>query len=128
MKIEVSNGEIIDKFTILEIKLAHSIDSEKTNNISKEYNYLKFIVDEISAPEELIQKLKDVNQELWDIEDQIRVLEAKKIFSDSFINLARKVYFTNDLRAKIKYEINEFTNSEFVEEKILPDYENKMRY
>lgn len=122
MKIEVSNGEIIDKFTILEIKLKNSNDPAKTVNIKKEYNYLKSIVNKINAPEELVLQLKEINQELWDIEDLLRVLENKKFFQDGFINLARKVYFTNDRRAEVKYKINAVTNSNFIEEKILPEY------
>jgi hypothetical protein len=122
MKIEVSNGEIVDKFTILEIKLKNSNDPIKTVNIEKEYNYLKNIVDKINAPAELLVKLKEINQELWYIEDQLRVLESKKIFIESFVNLARKVYITNDLRASVKHKINIATNSNFIEEKILPEY------
>ena len=122
MKIEISNGEIVDKFTILEIKLKNSNNSIKTVNIEKEYNYLKNIVDQIKVPEEFVKQLKKVNQELWDIEDSLRMLEIKKLFTEDFVNLARKVYFTNDLRAEIKHKINIITNSNFIEEKILPNY------
>jgi len=124
MKIEVSNGEIIDKFTILEIKLQKSNDPNKTKNIEKEYNYLKKIVESIHAPKKLVEELKKVNQELWGIEDRLRILEAQKIFTQDFLNLARKVYFTNDKRADIKYKINIATESNFIEEKILPEYES----
>lgn len=122
MKIEVSNGEIIDKLTILEIKLKKSNDPDKTENIKKEYNYLKEIVESIDAPQDLIEELKEVNQELWDIEDRLRILEIQKLFTQGFLNLARKVYFTNDRRAGIKYKINIATESNFIEEKILPQY------
>ena len=122
MKIEISNGEIVDKFTILEIKLKNSNNSIKTVNIEKEYNYLKNIVDQIKVPEEFVKQLKKVNQELWDIEDSLRMLEIKKLFTEDFVNLARKVYFTNDMRAEIKHKINIITNSNFIEEKILPNY------
>lgn len=125
MKIEVSNGEIFDKYTILEIKLDRSNDPVKTRNIEKEFDYLKKIIDVIEIPNELIQELKKVNLKLWDIEDRLRILESQNNFNAEFIDLARQVYFTNDKRAEIKYSINLLTSSNFIEEKILPDYRNK---
>lgn len=122
MKIEVSNGEIVDKFTILEIKLEKSDDEQKTNSIKKELNYLKPIVEELSVSADLIDSLREVNKKLWDIEDSLRVCESKFLFDDDFIQLARLVYYTNDKRFKIKKEINITTKSDFTEEKIHPNY------
>jgi len=122
MKIEVSVGEIIDKFTILEIKEEHCSDSSKTINIQKELNYLKDVVNELNIPGELIDNLREVNRKLWKIEDDIRLCESKWKFDDDFIQLARSVYYTNDKRFEIKNKINSLVGSNFKEEKILPKY------
>jgi hypothetical protein len=122
MKIEVSNGEIVDKFTILEIKLDNSTDVEKTNSIQKELSYLKPIVDQFDIPKSLIDSLREVNKKLWDIEDSLRICESKFQFDDDFIQLARLVYYTNDRRFQLKKEVNNITNSHFSEEKIHPSY------
>jgi hypothetical protein len=122
MKIEVSDGEIVDKLTILEIKEKKCNDFKKLSNIQKELRYLEGIVEDLSIPIEVINKLRKINQELWDIEDQIRVCESNHIFDDEFINLARLVYYTNDKRFEVKNEINSLTMSIFKEEKILPSY------
>lgn len=123
MKIEVSNGEIVDKFTILEIKKEKCYDKSKLINIEKELNYLSKIVSSLNIPENFIESLREINRKLWKIEDDIRVFEQKFVFDDEFISLARLVYHTNDKRFQIKNEINKLTNSDFKEEKILPDYE-----
>jgi hypothetical protein len=123
MKIEVSNGEIVDKFTILEIKKEKCYDSNKLFNIERELNYLSIIVSSLNVPVDLIESLRDINKKLWEIEDEIRTFEKKFIFDDDFISLARLVYYTNDKRFEIKNKINNLTNSNFKEEKILPDYE-----
>lgn len=122
MKIEVSNGEIVDKFTILEIKKEKCYDDDKLSNIKKELEYLSSIVDSLNIPSNLINSLREVNKTLWEIEDEIRVFEKKFIFDDDFIRLARLVYHTNDKRYEIKNQINCITNSNFKEEKILPNY------
>lgn len=122
MKIEVSNGEIVDKLTILEIKKEKCYDIDKLSNIEEELNYLKEIVSSLDVPENLLNSLREVNKKLWDIEDDIRVFEKRFVFDDDFISLARLVYHTNDKRFKIKSEINRITNSNFKEEKILPEY------
>ncbi len=124
MKIEVSNGEIIDKLTILSLKLMHIKDESKLDNIKKEHNLLKDVASEIGIEEEnpLYIKLLEVNQKLWDIEDKIRDCERDKDFSEKFIELARSVYFTNDERSVIKREINEATGSELTEEKSYKEY------
>lgn len=122
MKIEVSNGEIVDKLTILEIKEKKCKDFKKLNNIQKELRYLEGIVEDLCVPIEVVDKLRKINKELWDIEDEIRVYESKHIFDEEFIRLARLVYHTNDKRFEVKNEINSLTLSLFKEEKILPAY------
>ena len=121
MKIEVSNGEIVDKFTILKIKLEKIIDNEKLKYVQKEHAYLAKQVQQIGVREEYIQKLYAINLILWGIEDSIRLKEQKSEFDESFIQLARRVYITNDKRAAIKKEINIATQSEFREVKQLPN-------
>ena len=125
MNIEVSHGEIVDKLTILEIKKKNITDVEKLNNITKEYDYLVSIVENdlgisVSSPE--YQKLLSINQELWVIEDDIRDKERNKEFDEEFVRLARAVYYTNDIRANIKKEINIKYSSGFVEEKSYQPY------
>ena len=131
MKIEVSNGEIMDKLTILAIKLQQIKDEAKLKNVQTEYDVLAPIVHGIyeSLEEEskeflqdLHKNLQDINQTLWNIEDQIRIHESKKDFEDDFVELARSVYFTNDERAEFKKKINELTGSLLVEEKSYEDY------
>jgi len=127
MNIKVSIGEVVDKYTILEIKLDHARDVRQIRNIIREYDYLKNKVDKLKVSLKLIEALKVVNMTMWEIEDEIRQLEAKKDFSDKFIQLARAVYKNNDQRSKIKKKINEQYGSEFVEEKILPKYEKEVK-
>jgi hypothetical protein len=123
MMIEVSNGEIIDKYTILKIKLKNSeIGTERHFNIHAEYMLLYSSVNKLNIPESLIDELYGINKKLWDIEDSIRVLENKKQFDQSFIDLARSVYITNDKRFQIKKQINQISNSDLKEEKIHPTY------
>jgi hypothetical protein len=125
MNIEVSHGEIVDKLTILQIKKENITDQIKLDNIVKEYEYLFSVVENdlgilTSSPEYL--ELLSVNKDLWDIEDDIRDKERNKQFDDDFIKLARSVYYTNDVRAKIKKEINLKYSSGFVEEKSYSNY------
>ena len=131
MKIEVSNGEIMDKLTILAIKLEQIKDEAKLKNVQTEYDVLAPIVHgiyealgegETALLQDLHKNLQDINQTLWNIEDQIRVHESKKDFEDDFVELARSVYFTNDERADFKKKINELTGSLLVEEKSYEDY------
>jgi hypothetical protein len=123
MKIEVSNGELVDKLTILEIKLTRIKDSKKLENVRKEHAILKKTVLQIIDREnELYQKLLETNQKLWDIEDKIRELERRNDFGQEFIETARSVYIHNDFRAKIKKEINIKTNSGLFEEKSYENY------
>ena len=124
MHIEVSNGEIVDKLTIIEIKLKHIQDPAKLKNIQTEYEVLNEAVAKIiDKKNELYLELLKINQELWDIEDVIRDLERAKDFGSQFIETARAVYFTNDKRSEVKRKINELTGSNLVEEKSYQKYD-----
>tara|TARA_R110000796_G_C14205540_1_gene392470 strand:+ start:76 stop:450 length:375 start_codon:yes stop_codon:yes gene_type:complete len=123
MRIEVSIGEIVDKLSILQIKLENITDEDKLVNIKKEFNYLYSIVfKDLKIQLEDYQPLLDINKELWGIEDDIRDEERAKRFEERFIEVARAVYFTNDKRSQIKKDINIKYGSEFVEEKSYQDY------
>jgi predicted nuclease with TOPRIM domain len=123
MEIEVSNAEIIDKITILQIKLERIPDKDKLVNIRKEYEALKQAGGTIlSEADPLYQSLYKVNCDLWDIEDNIRRLEREQDFGDEFIATARAVYFTNDRRSELKREINIKTASGIIEEKSYEKY------
>lgn len=128
MKVEVSNGELLDKLTILELKLTNIADVQKLNNIQNEHDELSPLADQLfdSYGEELknlYKKLNEINSELWTIEDDIRECERNKDFGSDFVSLARAVYFTNDKRSDVKKAINLLTDSGFVEEKSYEDYE-----
>jgi hypothetical protein len=131
MKIEVSNGEIMDKLTILAIKLEEIKDKAKLENVQKEYDTLAPIVHTIY--EELGEELKpelqtlhkdlgDINKTLWNIEDICRLHEANENFDAAFIEVTRSVYITNDERAEVKKSINKLTGSALVEEKSYEEY------
>ena len=128
MKVEVSNGELLDKLTILELKLSNISDLKKLTNIQKEHDELNPLAGQLfdSYGEELknlYKQLSEINSELWTIEDDIRECERNKDFGSDFVSLARAVYFTNDKRSEIKKSINLLTDSGFVEEKSYEDYE-----
>ena len=120
MKIEVSIGEIIDKYTILCIKLEKVKDKNKIKFVKKEHEYLNNIIKNFNISEKFISDLLKINKTLWNIEDEIRKKEKKEEFNKEFIELARSVYKTNDIRAEIKLKINKLTGSEFCEIKELP--------
>ena len=125
MNIEVSHGEIVDKLTILQIKKENITNPIKLDNIVKEYDYLLSVVENdlgISTLSPEYLELLSINKELWIIEDDIRDKERNKEFDDEFIKLARSVYYTNDVRAKVKKEINLKYSSGFVEEKSYQSY------
>ncbi|PTN10174.1 DUF6165 family protein [Mangrovibacterium marinum] len=123
MKIEVSNGEIADKLTIIEIKLDNIKDEKKLSNLRNEFNVLDEAVSKIIAKDHpLYLELLTINKQLWDIEDRIRELEKAKDFGPGFIDVARSVYFTNDKRSDVKRQINELTGSDLIEEKSYEDY------
>ena len=124
MKILVptSLGELYDKISILEIKLANIDSIKKKFNISNEYNQLKKISEKYPIDDNLYDQLKTINQKLWNIEDEIRDEEIAGNFGKNFINLARSVYFTNDQRSKLKKEINIKYGSDLIEEKSYKKY------
>ena len=125
---EISAGELLDKISILEIKLENVKDENNKKEIKKEYDILKKsknssieLNDEIK---DLFQSLKNVNIEMWNIEDKIRICEKNKDFGKNFVELARGVYFNNDKRSRIKLQINKILKSNIREIKQYVDYEN----
>ena len=122
MIIEVSNGELLDKISILELKLLKIEDKEKLINVQKEFNELNPLCQKLFEQfdgqlQNHYTELASINGLLWDIEDWIREAEARKDFGPEFIQLARSVYTTNDRRSEVKKIINIITNSDLVEEK-----------
>ena len=127
MKVEVSNGELLDKLSILELKLKNIKDVKKLINIKNEHGGLSPLCNNLfnnygNELRSLYAKLSEINAELWKIEDDIRECERNKDFGDEFVRLARAVYFTNDKRSDVKKSINLLTESGFVEEKSYEDY------
>jgi len=119
----ISIGELVDKITILEIK-KNKLQNSKLENVLKELSFLKKLIEKhkIDITDDLFSQLKEINLSLWNIEDQIRIKEKNKEFDNTFIELARSVYFKNDKRAEIKKSINQLCNSEITEEKFYSDY------
>jgi hypothetical protein len=115
----ISVGELLDKITILQIKQMAIDDRSKLANVNKELGELLSIFDNLTIPDvsELTTQLKQVNTELWDIEDNKRAHEHQQLFDNDFVQLARQVYIKNDLRAGIKRKINQLCGSDIVEEK-----------
>jgi hypothetical protein len=124
MQIEVSIGEVVDKYTILVIKEQHITDPIKLANVVREREYLESVLGDLNEFKGNVGRLIDTNQALWNIEDQIRIKESRKEFDAEFIDLARAVYVTNDVRAEIKREINLEQGSLFVEEKQYVEYKS----
>jgi hypothetical protein len=125
MQIEVSIGEVVDKYTILMIKASKIQDPAKLENINKELTYLIGILkkeDPLMTDYPHTKALFEINKELWKVEDDLRDLERVKDFGKEFVILARNVYKLNDKRAHIKKEINIKFGSEFVEEKSYQSY------
>ena len=124
--LETSAGELLDKISILEIKLEKVKDKDSKEEIKKEYKILKEIqnssIDLTGKIKDLFQSVKNINIELWNIEDKLRIHEKNKDFSKNFVELARGVYLNNDRRAKIKSEINEMLGSNIREIKQYADY------
>ena len=116
---EISAGELLDKISILEIKAEKINDKVSKKEVQKEYEILKKIqnssINFDGEIKKLFNSLKVVNISLWNIEDKLRIHEKNKDFGDRFIELAREVYFNNDKRAKIKFEINKILKSNIVE-------------
>jgi predicted nucleic acid-binding Zn-ribbon protein len=127
VQVPVSVGELLDKLTILAIKLERIDEPAKRANIAREHAALEAVVqaEGLRAPEgvtALEQELRAVNEQLWRIEDEIREHERQQRFDDAFIALARAVYRTNDERAALKRRLNALTGSELVEEKSYAAY------
>ncbi len=125
--VPVSWGELLDKITILQIKAKRIIDAEKRKNVEHELGLLVSIRDreihESTGLDELLIALCEVNERLWEIEDAIRICERNQDFGAGFIELARAVYRTNDLRAGLKYRLNILLDSPVIEEKSYASYE-----
>jgi hypothetical protein len=123
MKLEVSNGEIADKLTIIEIKLQKIKDTTKLSNLKNEYEVVNQAMGTImDKSHPLYLQLYEINSRLWVIEDHIRDLERAKDFGDDFIQTARSVYVINDERSEVKRKINEITGSKLFEEKSYEEY------
>jgi hypothetical protein len=123
MKLEVSNGEIADKLSIIEIKLDKISDPLKLANLQNEYEEVNRAMSSIlEKTHPLYLQLYEINSRLWVIEDHIRDLERARDFGDDFVKTARSVYFINDERSEVKRKINEITGSKLFEEKSYEEY------
>ena len=124
--VEVSVGELLDKISILEIKKEKIKDEKNLKFINDEYKILKDELDQNIKSDEklekLFQSLKEINSKLWIIEDDKRLCEKNSDFGEQFIKLSRDVHFLNDVRAKIKLEINNHTGSKIKEIKEYTNY------
>ena len=121
----ISLGELVDKISILIIKDKNIDDLDKKNHVNKELSFLKKTLKKYLREEEIkeyLDELIEINSKLWVIEDDIRDCERNKIFDQKFIDLARSVYFTNDIRADIKSKINKNFGSELIEVKSYEKY------
>ena len=123
---EISGGELLDKISILEIKLEKIEDKNNRKELKKEYKILKEIQNSSikldNKIKELFNSIKEINIKLWNVEDELRICEKNKDFGKKFIELAREVYFNNDKRAKIKSEINKILGSNIREVKQYVNY------
>ena len=121
----ISLGELVDKISILIIKQKNITDETKLDHVKKELDFLQKTLMNYVQQEEInnyLENLININSRLWNIEDDIRECERKKLFDQTFIDLARSVYFTNDERAKVKNDINKTFGSELVEVKSYEEY------
>ena len=121
----ISLGELVDKISILIIKEKNITDETKLDHVKKELDFLQKTLMNYVQQEEInnhLENLININSKLWNIEDDIRECERKKLFDQTFIDLARSVYFTNDERAKVKNDINKVFGSELVEVKSYEEY------
>ena len=123
---EIAAGELLDKISILEIKLEKIKDKANQEEINKEYSILKEVqnssIEMTEKLKTLLKEIKEVNLNLWNIEDKLRVCEKNKDFGQTFIELARDVYLNNDKRSKIKSEINKILGSNIREIKQYANY------
>lgn len=126
IQVPVSPGEVLDKITILEIKSERMTDPGQLANVGRELELLRAAWSKHVTGDETVARLraelKEVNETLWDIEDEIRDKERDRAFDERFIELARKVYVTNDRRSRVKKALNLHLGSEIVEEKSYTDY------
>lgn len=124
IKVDVSLGELVDKISILRLKMARISDTEKVAAATQEEKILSHALSalNLSGIEQHLSKLEEINGRLWEIEDSIRLKEKSKKFDDEFISLARAVYVTNDQRFDAKNEINRRYGSSIVEVKSYEDY------
>lgn len=125
MKIEVSNGEILDKITILTIKKSTIKNKDKLTNVRNEFDTLVPYFNQIVTTPEIgdaYYRLQEINSKIWDAEDAIRDKERTLTFDQEFIDIARLIYYLNDERALVKKEINLLSKSDIVEEKSYEDY------
>ncbi|MBF6631344.1 MAG: hypothetical protein ITG01_09400 [Comamonas sp.] len=125
-QLPVAWGEVFDKLTILQIKADKLQDATRRANVNQERLAIEAVVGDMSrfpaALPVLVQALKDINTQLWNVEDAKRDCERRQCFDDGFVQLARKVYFGNDQRAAIKRQINALLGSALVEEKSYQAY------
>lgn len=126
INIEISLGELLDRLTILEIKMGKMTDEAKLANVRNEYERLEAVLytgifDDVDV-QELYAELLTVNEDLWNVEDLLRIKERDGEFGDEFVQLARSVYITNDRRAAIKRQFNAMFMQDIVEEKEYVDY------
>ena len=125
LSVPVSVGELIDKLSILQVKKIKVINPDKLIFINKEYDLLYEMSSEFLQRKDILQIYDDListNLKLWEVEDELRVIESTKNFDDTFTELARLVYYTNDERFRLKYKINSLTNSEIKEQKDYKEY------
>jgi transcriptional regulator of nitric oxide reductase len=126
IKVPVSPGEVLDKITILEIKSERMDDPDKVANVRVELKLLQDTwaanISDDDVIRDLHARLKEINEALWEIEDDIRDKERVKEFDDRFVELARAVYFTNDKRSEVKKKLNLHLGSQIIEEKSYQDY------
>ena len=122
VSVPISIGELCDKYTILQIKAEKITDINKLNKIKNEIHYLKPLVEQCNVSQDKLNALKNVNEKLWNIEDNIRNKESNSLFDAEFIDLARSVYITNDYRFELKSSINECYNSDICEVKSYAKY------
>ena len=124
--VPVSPGEVLDKITILEIKSERMTDPDKVANVRVELKLLRETwaanINDDEVIRDLHAQLKEINEALWEIEDDIRDKERAKEFDERFIELARAVYFTNDRRSEVKKKLNLHLGSQIIEEKSYQDY------
>ena len=124
--VPISVGELIDKLSILHIKKTKITNIDKLNYVNNEFELLYNFSSVFLNDDEVLKlyhELVETNSKLWDIEDNLRVIETKKNFDINFIELSRSVYFTNDKRFELKDKINTLTNSDVREQKDYVNYQ-----